>query len=90
MRWTPEKIAQLRECAAKGMSQRSAAVALETSYSSVKNKAFIQKIHFHRSGGDGPSPHIDYAAAVERWQPVLGSMKDRLRADVERIMRGDQ
>jgi hypothetical protein len=81
MIWTPEKVALLRECAARGMMFKEAAHVIGITAGAAHIKA-------HRLGISFGRHNARYDDAMERWKPLIGPMKAALRADVEKIING--
>lgn len=80
MRWTPEKVAQLRELAPTGIGGPVIAAAIGTTLPGVNHKAGELGIPIVR--GSVRSDSDSLAAVRARWRARIGPMKERLRAEI--------
>jgi hypothetical protein len=88
MKWTPEKIAELRALAPTGLGSERIAARFGVRVRAVRDKAYALKIAIAR--------HSDFDGVLlaetppdilrRRWAPLIGPMKERLRAEVEAIL----
>lgn len=87
MRWTKERVEQLRTLAAKGWTMAQAANTMGTTLSAVIKAAARNEIRFPYKPRGQRRPAYDDLAA--HWATIIiGPMRVALRAECERIMAG--
>ena len=84
MKWTAERIAELRRIADANYTSKEAAVHFGIAQGAVKNQAAKLGISFHGRARLVMQRHEDAQQAL--WRDLIGPMKERLRAEVREIM----
>ncbi len=79
MKWTAEKLGEMRSLAAEGRYQREAAALMGVPYHSLKKAAQRYRVSF-----DHNQPPSDEQLRA-RWESILPALKDSLRRDIQRV-----